>query len=208
MKTLKTLTLIAIAVVTLTAFSNKAMAQAEETGTVNLKAKLNTSITLNLTTGSDIVFEFNTYSDYLNGVGLQNDLKTEGTVEATCDWTMSCKANGNFLHTNGSSEIPVSQVGLKVASTGTLSGNTEALVTSYTALNTTGINLLAPDGSATTNAGTSAQNKFEITWQMGAGTGPSSLLVANYLKGEYNTSVTLTLQETFGLASNPPVASN
>ena len=206
MKTLKTLTLIAIAVVTLTAFSNNANAQtADDTGTVNLTAELLTSITLNLTTGSAVTFTFDSYADYDQGVGLNDDIKTLGTVAATCDWSMSCKAATNFVHDGGNGEeIPIGQVGLKIASDGTLPLNTNAMEQVYTPLNTTGIDLLEPANGVTTNAGTADNNKFTITWQMGAGADVAlgSLLEENYKKGTYTAAVTLTLAEVLSHTTN------
>ncbi|MCF8370934.1 MAG: hypothetical protein K9H64_04880 [Bacteroidales bacterium] len=208
MKTLRNLTLIAIAVLTLTVVSNQANAQTADTdaGVTTLVANLNHALELTID-DAQVVFNFDELTDYINGVGAGGDITMTGGVEATCDWKLDCAAAGaTLVHQEESSyTIPIDQVGLKGTMDGGYASNTSNLVTSIVPLTTDPINLFTTASTSVSNAGTDAQNAFTIYWEMGTGTGDmngTSLFEANYRKGQYQQTVNFTLTEIFSSQTN------
>ncbi|MCL3782671.1 hypothetical protein EMN47_19980 [Prolixibacteraceae bacterium JC049] len=191
----KLYTILATALVVLLGFN--ANAQVEKTGTVTITAKLNTVMSLDLTAGTEIEFNFNTIEQFRNGIGADGSLTTAGKVGSTANWTLSCAAV-NLVHTEDeSATIAANNVGV-IAEYG---GNNTAVsvLASETKALAAKVELLGYNTAANkTNAGTADENPFTLKWEMGTKRGnmyQTSIYDQNLKKGTYNTTVTLTAQE-------------
>ncbi|MEA3446237.1 MAG: hypothetical protein U9R19_16080 [Bacteroidota bacterium] len=204
MKTLKTLSVIVLAVLTLTAVSNQAFAQTAETDSENitLTAYLNTTLALTLD-ASTVTFTFDELSEYQNGIGAADEVTLTGDVASTGNWKLAYKATTTLEHQDqAGTTIPLNQVGVRAG----LTGNYAAL--GYTS-NNASANPLALESSdvviltkatGESNAGASADNGFTIYWEMGTGNGnmnATSLFTADYRRGEYEATIQFTLTEVF-----------
>jgi len=162
----------------------------EKSEVVTLTAKLNTTMALNLD-NDDITFEFNTLEDYQNGLGgIEGDYASEGSVSSTSNWKLSYKANGAFTHEDGATTMPLDNVGLSAAFTGSnkVSNNASADALPLSADRT---EIIGHDG-INSNAGDEKSNSFIIYWEMGTKgkrLNSESLFEQDLKKGVYNTEV-------------------
>jgi hypothetical protein len=199
MKTIKTLTAIVLAVLTLTVVSNQTFAQATETENVTLTANLNTTLALELLTSS-VTFTFDDLSEYQDGIGENDEVSLVGSVASTADWKLEFKATGSLLHSDLSTTIPLSQVGIRGTITGDYEGDnrsTEPGASAPLALDNNYVTLFNT-ANGTTNAGSADDNQFTTYWEMGTQNGNmlgNSIWNANYKRGTYTTTVDFKVTE-------------
>jgi hypothetical protein len=159
--------------------------------------------TVNLALNFDItsiVFNFYFSSDFQNGVGANNSIYTNGTVDSNVRWEVACTANSDLQHTQGNYSIPIDQIGVKIVLTGNFGNNKikNNAKNHPKALSLSEIVLLEPRNKNKNNAGTSADNAFTIYWQMGTTNGNMNNLSidnGNYQYGQYTTHATFVLRE-------------
>ncbi|MDP4184730.1 MAG: hypothetical protein Q8862_06150, partial [Bacteroidota bacterium] len=163
---------------------------------INLTAHLKTTIALDLDK-SDITFDFVTLNDYQKGLGgLDGSYASAGAVSCTSNWNLSARATGDFKHTDGTTTIPLNNVGLSVRFKGTnpIQNNTTS---APLPLSTTQATLIGYNGS-NSNAGDFDVNSFTVYWEMGTGKGNmnhQSLFAQDLKKGTYSTQVEFVASE-------------
>ena len=200
MKTIKTLAICIIATVTLSVQSSTIFGQATDTESITLTANLNTTMALTLD-ATEVIFTFDDLSEYQSGIGANDEISLTGDVASTSDWKLEFKATTDLQHqTHSGSTIPLNQVGLRADLIGNYSTGNKI----DNQANNTPIALSSSDktifdkGNGNTNAGTSADNEFELFWEMGTQNGNmlnKSLWEQNYRRGEYQATVLFTLTE-------------
>ena len=182
----------------LACISSIGYAQVQDQAQLVLTAKLNTTLSLDIE-NSTLTFEFNTVSDYVNGLGQGGTKTTEASVYSTANWKLAVRAQEDSLqHNDGIHSIPLNYVGYKVELTGNYNSDRiqNLAQSSITALTNTP-ELILTQGNLT-NAGTNDDNAFEISWEMGTGNGNTnsiSLLEGNFRRGIYQATIDFTLTE-------------
>jgi len=176
---------------------------------VLFNAHLLSTFNLNLTGGGTQEITFTVAADYNNGVtgpalnGIDPG-NTTITVEATEPWyiTIECD-DDNFAEVTGTGDIPVDNVGVYCAATGTYQFGTEVecdYVSTATILGLT----MAPvtliyNGSG--NAGDATDNMYTLNWEMGTMRNASmhatsmfdQMALGDFTTGDYTMTSTLTL---------------
>ncbi|TKG96287.1 hypothetical protein EYV94_03250 [Puteibacter caeruleilacunae] len=193
MKTLRTL--IAAVLVAVIGMSASAQVAKQDAKTINLTANLNTTIALNMS--GDIVFDFNTLTDYKQGLGsYEGAYVSTGSVSSTNNWNLYFKATKDFKHANGKDKMPLNNVGLTAKFEGS-NGIKNYADNSTIALSKSEQVILGHDGS-NMNAGDHDTNGFKIYWEMGTkgkGMNGKSIFEQDLKKGTYNTEVEFTARE-------------
>ena len=183
---MKTLVVTILAVI----FAVAANAQVEKSEVVTLTARLNTTMALTLD-NSPITFEFNTLDEYKNGLGgIEGDYRSAGSVSSTSNWKLSYKANDAFTHADGETVMPLDNVGLSAAFTGSNKVSNKA-ADAPLALSSEKREIIGHDGN-NSNAGDDEANSFVIYWEMGTAKGDmnsKSIFEQDLKKGEYQTQV-------------------
>ncbi|MDP4272462.1 MAG: hypothetical protein Q8909_20430 [Bacteroidota bacterium] len=156
---------------------------------ITLTANLKTTLALQLDT-KGITFDFVSLGDYKNGLGSDGSYTSKGAVSSTSNWNLSAKAVSDFKHSDGTTIMPLNNVGLSVAYTGTkpIKNNTAA---APLALANTERILIGHNGT-NPNAGDFSDNGFTVKWEMGTKRGDmngTSLFDQDLKKGTYTTQV-------------------
>jgi len=192
----KSLTLIALILFVATA--NVVFGQANNSEVVTIQTKLESSMFLNMAT-TPVVFDFNTIEDYENGMAATNKNSgnaTEGAVISTSNWNLSVVAQSPMVHEDGTTELPIDNIGLTVDFTGYNKVKNYAK-NQAVALATSETMILGKQGNKS-NAGDEEANSFVIYWEMGTGNGSmrsESLMEQDLKKGNYNMDVAFVLTE-------------
>ncbi len=187
MKKLATIILAAAFVIGL---GNNTFAQVQDTEVITLTANLNTTLSLSMETAG-ITFDFTTLNEYKNGLGnYQGSYESAGSVTSTSNWKLGYKAQGDFLHSDGNTAMPLDNAGVSVEFTGSnpIENNASS---DPIALSLSEVILLDYDGS-NSNAGDDDANEFVIYWEMGTKEGDmnaESIFEQNLKKGSYSTNV-------------------
>ena len=202
MKTIKTLAICLVATMALSLQTSTIFGQTAETDTetITLTANLNTTMALTLD-ATEVVFTFDNLTEYQTGIGANDEVSLTGDVASTADWKLEFKATSDLQHqTHSGSTIPLNQVGLRAELTGNYSsGNRIDNQADNTPIALSSSNNTIFDvGNGDTNAGTSADNEFELFWEMGTKNGNmknKTLFEENYRRGQYQATVLFTLTE-------------
>lgn len=189
MKTL--VTLAATLLISLSIF-----AQATDSKQITITTSLNTTMSLDLNT-EPITFEFNSLTDYEEGLGGKNgSYSTTGSISSTSNWELGFKAQGNFTHSDGSTTMPLDNIGVTVTWTGDNNAKNYAK-NQPLALENENVRLLGQQGNQS-NAGDNEANAFEIFWEMGTTDGnmnDETLFEQDLKKGLYNVNVEFIITE-------------
>ncbi len=174
----------------------------DDRAVIPVAVTLNSILRLNVTSGGNIEFNFNTLADYTNGIVNSDAYDTQFTVASSVDWeVVMFSEEDNLVGTDmadGSSTMPLDNIGYRVDHIGT--GTTADLFiipseSSTAALTNSEIAIV---GNAGTNAGDVDQNSFIIHWRCGVpGEGDMntlSILEQNLAADRYATNVFLTLK--------------
>ena len=185
-----------IAVVFAVTFASNSFAQATDSEMITITANLNTTLALTLD-NSAITFDFNTLDDYNNGLGgFESDYASEGSVSSTSNWKLGFKADDVFSHEDGSTTMPLDNLGVTVDFTGSndidnlADGSAKSLESSESVI-------LEHDGS-NSNAGNDNANSFIIYWEMGTQDGDmnsESIFEQDLKKGTYTVDVEFIVTE-------------
>ena len=183
-----------LAVIFAVAFTANTFAQATDNEVITITANLNTTMALTLD-NSGIEFDFNTLEDYNNGLGgYGSAYASEGSVSSTANWKLGFVANDDFAHTDGTTTMPLNNLGVTVEWTGS---NDVDVIAASKALDDAEELIIEHDGS-NSNAGDDAANSFTIYWEMGTKAGnmnSQSIFEQDLKKGTYTVDVEFILTE-------------
>lgn len=183
-----------LAVIFAVAFSANTFAQATDNEVITITANLNTTMALTLD-NSAIVFDFNTLDDYNNGLGgFESTYASEGSVSSTANWKLGFVASTDFQHTDGSTTMPLDNLGVTVEWNGE---NDVEVIDEAKALESDEAVIIEQDGDAS-NAGDDEANGFTLYWEMGTQEGDmnsESIFEQDLKKGTYNVDVNFILTE-------------
>lgn len=183
-----------LAVIFAVAFSANTFAQATDNEVITITANLNTTMALTLD-NSGIVFDFNTLSDYNDGLGgYGSSYASQGSVSSTANWKLGFVAVEDFTHSDGSTTMPLDNLGVTVEWTG--SNDVEAIDEAKSLESEEAI-IIEQDGDAS-NAGDDDANSFTLYWEMGTQEGDmnsESIFEQDLKKGAYTVDVDFILTE-------------
>jgi hypothetical protein len=182
------------------------MAQLTDQETVVFNAHLLETFNLNVVTGPVQEITFAVAADYNNGVTEAGGIApgtTTITVEATGNWELEISAP-DFAPITGTGNIPIDNLGVWCAATGTHVFGTEVTCAFQNAAAAMGIT--AADqlliGLGTDNGGDATDNAFTLHWLMGTMQGTmetesmfNQMALGTFTVGDYTTTATLTLTQ-------------
>jgi hypothetical protein len=181
-------------------------AQLTDEGTVVFNAHLLKTFNLNVLTGGVQEITFAVAADYNNGVtegaGIVPGLTTI-TMETTGNWNLTIECP-DFTPLTGSGTIPVDNLGLWLAATGSNQFGTQISCPYQNAAAALGLTPAPTEiiGLLTTNAGDGTDNAFTLHWLMGTMDGSmhatsmfDQMATGDFTVGDYTTTATLTLTE-------------
>lgn len=174
----------------------------DDRAVIPVAVTLNSILRLNVVSGGNIEFNFNTLADYTNGIENSEAYDTRFTVASSVHWEVVMFSEEDALIgtdlADGSSTMDLDNIGYTVSHTG--SGDPALLFiipadTEPAALTNTEVAIVENGG---TNAGDIDQNAFTIHWQCGTpGEGDmntASILEQNLSADRYATNVFLILK--------------
>lgn len=170
--------------------TTSSIAQVQESRTINLTSKLVTTISLDMS-GTEINFNFVTIDDYKKGLGgYEGDYSSWGSVSSTANWKLSFSARGQLTHSDGQSNIPLNNVGLRAKWTGDnrMKNRTRKRPLPLSEKET----VILKKRRRYSNAGDENANSFVIYWEMGTRKGKMnkvSIFDQDLKKGAYRTEV-------------------
>ncbi|TKG96471.1 hypothetical protein EYV94_04260 [Puteibacter caeruleilacunae] len=176
--------------------SISAMGQVEDAKTITLTANLNSTLILSVDK-HPITFNFDSEDQYEKGIGgKKNELTSSGSVLATTNWKLSCKATSQLIHEDGITTLPLNNLGVRAEMTGdtpirNLSQN------SAIALALQETTILDYDGIHS-NANDDQSNAFKLYWEMGTKSGnmnKQSIMEQDLKKGSYSTQIEIIATE-------------
>ncbi len=174
------------------------LAQVKDASVITLTASLKSSLSISIDQ-SPINFKLDTDDAYENGVGFDKQTYSSiGSVSATANWKLSCKAINDFVHQDGMTKMPLNNIGIRAKYNG------KTKVYNYAdnapqALSRKEIDLIGYDGIHS-NANDKEENSFVLYWEMGTKKGnmnSQSLLKQNLKKGNYSTQIEMVVVEVF-----------
>ena len=190
-------------------FVNVASSQAvDDRAVIPVAVTLNSILRLNVTSGGNIEFNFNTLSDYENGIATGPAYETRFNVAASVDWRVSMSAEDlNLIGTdivegdgNTANILTLDNIGYSIGLEGT--GDED----SFTILFDDEDDLVGPLTNSETfivspgelsNAGDITRNAFVIKWRCGTAEGTmnsASILTQGVAADRYATNVFLVLE--------------
>ncbi len=175
----------------------------DDRAVIPVAVTLNSILRLNVTSGGNIEFNFNTLDQYQNGIFSSAAYQTKFNVASSVNWEVNMYSeNSELIGTDdagGANTLDLDNIGYHVISDGALqdlvfaSSDPGAPV----ALNNTpGTVLVGYDGT-NSNAGDINQNSFTIHWRCGTqegGMNGGSILGQGVAADRYATNVFLILQ--------------
>ncbi len=171
-------------------------AQISQSEQITITASLNTTMALDVT-NEPISFEFSTLDDYEDGLGGKfSTYSTNASISSTSNWEFGYKASGQLTHSDGSTTMPLDNIGVTIDWTGTNSAKNYCKNTPL-ALDDENILLIGQQGNQS-NAGDNEANSFVIYWEMGTTDGnmnDESLFEQDLKKGLYNVNVEFIITE-------------
>lgn len=186
-------------------FGNFSYGQAVDDRTViPVAVTLSSILRLNVVSGGNIEFNFNTLADYQNGIDNTPSYDTRFTVASSVDWDVIMYSEEAALVSTDDETgtgMALDNIGYHVSSNGTLDLTTQITESidplAPAALTATEIVIIGYD--ATTNAGDINQNDFNIHWECGTQIGDmntASILSQQLAADRYATNVFLILRPT------------
>ena len=190
-------------------YAGTSFAQIDDRAVIPVAVTLNSILRLNVTSGGNIEFNFNTLDDYQNGIATSAAYQTKFNVASSVNWdVVMYSENANLIGTD------IIEAGGNAANTMTLD-NIGFHVTSDGDLDEADLNILADDpgnpvpltsnpseilvgyNGTVSNAGDIFQNNFTIHWRCGTQEGTmngASILSQAIAADRYATNVFLVLQ--------------
>lgn len=191
--------LLIVATITMVSYHTNAQTAETDNQSITLTANLNTTMALTLD-ASEVIFTFDELDEYKDGIGENDEISLTGDIASTADWKLEYKATSDLEHTvQQNVTIPLNQIGLRAALTGNYN-NPSRIVNNAanTPLALQSSDVIIFTKGAQTNAGSSADNEFELFWEMGTQNGNmknKSLFEENYTRGQYQATIQFTLTE-------------
>ncbi len=184
-------------------YATNVNAQIDDRAVIPVAVTLNSILRLNVTSGGNIEFNFNTLDDYENGIQTGAPYQTKFNVASSVNWDVFMYAeDANLIGTDeigGANTMALDNVGYHITSDGTIGANVDLAFDAAAPgplTNVTTTILVGYDG-ATSNAGDINQNNFTIHWRCGTGEGSmnaTSILEQTIAADRYATNVFLLLQ--------------
>mgnify|MGYP003293521663 CR=1 FL=1 len=161
---------------------------------IPVSVNINSIMRMNVVSGGNIEFAFNTIDQYTNGISNSTRYDTKFTVASSVSFkvTMSTEDDNLIGADNASNTMDLGLVGFMVESTGT--GTPATIQDEWLGLGdagTTGLDIVTSGG------GDIAANAFTIHWSCGddAEGASGSVLSANLAPDRYSTNIFLVLSE-------------
>lgn len=163
---------------------------------------LNSILRLNVTSGGNIEFNFNTLADYTNGIENSAEYTTRFTVASSVDWDVYMYAeDANMTSTDvasGGPTLPVGYIGYRIISLGAPIGEF-AITPGVVPLDSEDDTILVGFNETNSNAGDINRNSFEIQWECATpavqlAASLPSMLARGAAADRYSTNVFLILQ--------------
>ncbi len=182
--------------------ANVSFSQAIDDRTVvPVAVTLNSILRLNVVSGGNIEFNFNTLADYTSGINNSAAYDTKLTIASSVDWDLIMYAEDATLigtdDATGGNTLPLDYIGYNISADG---ANDETLVAipsfgTTRALSNAEIAIVGYDGT-NSNAGDINANAYTIHWRCATGEGDSfgNLLTEGAAADRYATNVFLILQ--------------
>ncbi len=189
MKKLVILLLIAMLGVNLQSYSQAV----DDRAVIPVAVTLNSILRLNVKSGGNIEFVFNTLNDYQNGIAPSAEYETVINVASSVNFRIDMYAEDSDLSGTDSlgtaNTVPSTIFAYTVSggdATSTLQGGTNQLAA------TTGNHIVTNN---TGNAGDVSKNEFTIAWECGTtNTAPQPILGQNFPADRYATNVFFILE--------------
>jgi len=175
----------------------------DDRAVIPVAVTLNSILRLNVTSGGNIEFNFNTLEEYQNGIFTSAAYQTKFNVASSVNWEVNMYSeNTELIGTDdaaGSNTLTLDNIGYHITSDG---GFNDLNFTSndpgapVPLNNIAGTILVGYDGS-NSNAGDINQNNFTIHWRCGTAEGTmngASILSQGIAADRYATNVFLILQ--------------
>lgn len=162
---------------------------------IPVSVNLNSILRLNVTSGGNIEFSFNTIDQYTNGIANSDRYDTHFTVASSIDFDVQLYAeDANFIGTDDASHtMALDFVAYTMTEEGTGAAPTNwVLPAGYQDLTNAAVDIVT--GVANQAAGDIAKNAFVINWECGtSNTTGGDLLGASLAADRYATNVFLVL---------------
>lgn len=177
----------------------------DDRAVVPVSVTLNSILRLNVESGGNVEFNFNTLDQYRNGIPNSARYNTNISIASSVNWQLRMGAEDASLVTTdsvgGGGDMDLSYIGYQITSSGTGSNYTystgaDAAVQPLEQIGVGADLIITDNGSG--NAGSAEMNAFTINWECGTGfTGsPGSLLGSSLTGGRYSTNVFFILEPT------------
>ena len=191
-------------------YAGTSFAQIDDRAVIPVAVTLNSILRLNVTSGGNIEFNFNTLDDYQNGIATSAAYQTKFNVASSVNWdVIMYSENATLIGTdiiedggagNFANTMSLDNIGYHVLSEGTIgedlnfasndAGNPAPLTADPATV------LVGYNGTVA-NAGDIVANNFTINWRCGTsepGMNPQSILEQAIAADRYATNVFLVLQ--------------
>ncbi len=192
-------------------FVNVASSQGiDDRAVIPVAVTLNSILRLNVTSGGNIEFNFNTLLDYEQGIPTSAAYQTKFNVASSVDWdVVMYSENTELIGTDDASgtgettnTMDLDFIGYHITSEGDLDDNYTFSFNDPTEpgpLTSDASDVLVGYDGTTSNAGDINRNNFTIHWECGTGNGTmneSNILTEGLAADRYATNVFLILQPT------------
>jgi hypothetical protein len=182
-------------------FASNSFSQVDDRAVIPVAVTLNSILRLNVVSGGNIEFNFNTLADYTSGKANTDAYNTVITVASSIDWDIDIYAEDPALigtdDQSGINTLALDNIGYQINYEG--NGNADDFnipsLNVVKALTNTEIILVGKGDGA--NAGDINKNKFTIQWQCGTSLdemNPLSILEQSVPADRYATNVFLVLR--------------
>lgn len=187
-------------------YAGTSFAQIDDRAVIPVAVTLNSILRLNVTSGGNIEFNFNTLNDYQNGINTGPAYQTKFNVASSVNWDVDMFAEdaslvGTDVITQGDNVaniMPLENIGFHVSSEGT---GTFLIIAedddSVLPLEQNPANPIVAYNGTVSNAGDINANSFTIHWRCGTQEGDmldESILEQGLASDRYATNVFLILR--------------
>jgi hypothetical protein len=186
---------------------NTTFSQVDDRAVVPVSVTLNSILRLNIESGGNVEFNFNTLDQYQTGITNSSQYDTKISVASSVDWNLKMGAEDGYLiqadSAGSGTNMPLDYVGYQIEATGSGSSYTIPSATASGGVQEPLQQLSTiADGSEQIqnnggNAGGIGDNQFTVHWECGTGNGNmngNNLLGSNLTGGRYSTNVFFILE--------------
>ncbi len=172
----------------------------DDRAVIPVAVTLNSILRLNVVSGGNIEFNFNTLKDYTSGISNSDGYNTKFTVASSVNWEVVVYAEEAILtgtdNEGGVNTRPVDNIGYQVATTGTGAGTAYIIPSLSAVVALTSAETTLVGNGVDSNAGDISQNAFTIQWRCGTSEGDmaaTSILAQSVAPDRYATNVFISL---------------